>query len=208
MPEGLTEAIKAGGAGPYSFAALAVLLTAWLVSRLFNPSDHIRARVFVFSVLILGLGLLVVALFAKPDGKPAEAATATASPSVTEAASPTPVATDASPATGEKAGPPSDSEPGPAKPQPSPTRSEMALDELTALSDRYYDQGKYSDAFRLNAEGCRRGVGITCYWNGYLVENGKGVDRDIALARQWYEKGCRLGEGNSCTRRNELATAQ
>jgi cell division septation protein DedD len=138
MPEGLTEAIKAGGAGPYSFAALAVLLTAWLVSRLFNPSDHIRARVFVFSVLILGLGLLVVALFAKPDGSqadPTEAATATATPSVTEPASPSPVATNPAPADSEKAVPTSISESIPTKPQPTPTRSEMALDELTALSD-------------------------------------------------------------------------
>lgn len=198
MPEGLAEAIKFGGAGPYSFAALGVLLMAWLVSRLFNPSDHIRWRVFVFSVLILGLGLLVFALFAKPDGKqavPAEAATATVTPPVAEPSSPSPVAT-------------SNAESIPPNPQPTSTKSEMALDELTALSDRYYDQGKYSDAFRLNAEGCRRGVGITCYWNGYMVENGKGVDRDITVAKQWYDKGCRLGERNSCARRNELAAAQ
>jgi hypothetical protein len=193
--DGWVEAIKVAGAGPLSFAALGILLLAWVVSKLFSPGDGIHTRVFVFTVLVLGLGLLLVRVTPIKDvGEPLNAS----SPPVTPAS--TPIST-AAPPTNPTANPTKGSI---RKRTVVKTAPPMPLDELTGQSDRYYDDGKFADAYRLNVEGCRRGVGISCYWNGYLAENGKGMARNVDQAIAWYDKGCRMGEGNSCTRRAAL----
>lgn len=201
------DLIKAGGAGPLSFVSLCILVLGWLVSRLFSSKDNIRARVFVFTILSLGLGLLVIRLTPAAGTSDPVAPTASSSNAGAEVVA---ASASASASTPAQTAAPIEKQAVITQPVrvtvPRVERppQQLSIDELTRLADRYYDLGKFADAYRLNTEGCSRGVGISCYWNGYLAENGKGMPADLSKASDWYDKGCRMGEGNSCARRDTL----
>lgn len=82
----------------------------------------------------------------------------------------------------------------------------LPLEQLKSQSDTAYDEGQFTRAYSLNAEACRRKSAISCYWNGYLKENGMGFAVNADLALKWYSRGCALGYQESCDRKTHLQT--
>jgi hypothetical protein len=201
MLKDLAEAVTAGGATALSFTALGAILLAFLAHRLF-AKDHVAVRLFIYLTIFVGAGAVYYTQIVPPKAaetavvaEPVVVATAGAPPAEVD-----PVAPEAAPAV---QAPPALTPPDPvAEPAPPPP---VPLDVLAQQSDRLYDEGNFTEAFALNAQGCSRGAAISCRWNGYLLENGKGFAADRAKALDWYGRGCSLGDGGSCERKEALA---
>jgi hypothetical protein len=221
MFDWVAAAVEAGGASALSFSALGALILGYLANRWFS-GDHVAVKVFIYLTMFLGIaGVYYTQLVDKADI--AEVLERRASE---EQAKPEPDGADGDADTARKDAPPeqagsekpaSDAAPQPssippnataAQPAPSvaqPASPQMPLDELARLSDEAYDRGEYQRAFDLNAEGCSRGAGISCRWNGYLLESNKGFQVNLAESRRWYVRGCSLGNAESCERKVALA---
>lgn len=202
MFEQIAATVEAGGASALSFTALGTLILGYLANRWFENA-HVAVKIFIFLMIFLGVaGVYYTQLVDKKDVE------AVLEQKKEEQAK-------AKEATDEDDGKETSDEPSdgrgltkPSPPPPAPKTEEkpapMPLGELVALSDRYYDQGEFARAFDLNTEGCSRGSAISCRWNGYLLESGKGFAIDPAKAKTWYQKGCSLGDGVSCERKAAL----
>jgi hypothetical protein len=57
----------------------------------------------------------------------------------------------------------------------------------------------YGRSFLQYIRSCNAGIGRACQLAGYCYENGRGVDKDIEMARQYYQKGCDINDPGSCT---------
>lgn len=203
MFEQIAATVEAGGASALSFTALGTLILGYLANRWFHTA-HVAVKIFIFLIIFLGVAgvyytqlvdkkdVAIVLQQKKEEQTKAEEAAAAEDDGNGTSDEPSVDGSAAKPATAARA--------APIQPPPPP----MPLDELAALSDKYYDQGEFARAFDLNIEGCSRGSAISCRWNGYLLESGKGFAIDLAKAKTWYQKGCSLGDGVSCERKTAL----
>ncbi len=98
-------------------------------------------------------------------------------------------------------------------------------DAFILWRDACYDEPRFCDDFAnislsgdanrtdmtevagLFAEACEVGEGRGCRAVGQMYRDGVGVPRDADRARNWFERGCGLGERGSCADRRRMAAA-
>ncbi|NPA11068.1 MAG: sel1 repeat family protein [Epsilonproteobacteria bacterium] len=60
-------------------------------------------------------------------------------------------------------------------------------------------KGKYKKALKHFKQRCKNNDAYACGMSGYFFHKGFGVQKDAKKAMHFYQKGCKLGDKDSCT---------